>query len=165
MEKTERTHIYMRTHIYIGRCPDCEAIQTMISVVKGDDPAWVALEVGKAIMRGLVVEVMTDLDFCDKKPKLGGCHCKARKILARPSCAYCGEKIYRGDVLSESYLDGSIAIVHLHKECQKKMHDGDRHLFEEWGEGERPDSPEKEADRAAVEREAAIARGQLDLPL
>lgn len=156
---------YERTHVYMGRCPNCEAIQTMISVAKGEDPAWVALEVGKAIMRGLVVEVMTDLDFRDRQPKLGKCGCEARKILARPSCAYCGERIYRDDVLSENYLDGSIAIVHFHKECQKFMTDDDRNLFDGWGEGERPDSPDIGIDRAIAAREDSILSGQLEMPL
>lgn len=154
-----------RTHVYIGRCPDCEENQVMISVMRDDDMAWVALEVGRAIMRGLVVEVMTDLDFRDQRPKLGKCECEVRKILTRPSCAYCGEKIYREPVLSENYLDGSIAIVHLHKECQRFMTNDDRNLFEGWGEGERPDSPEKEADRAIAAREDAVRRGQLELGL
>lgn len=154
-----------RTHVYVATCPDCDAVLQMTSVVKGDDPAFVAMEVAKAIMRGLVVEVMTDLDFRDKRPGMGECSCRARMMSTRPSCAYCAGVIYKDGVIFENYVFGSIAIIHLHKDCYQKMQDEFDYQFIEFGGGERPDSPEKEADAARGAREMMIARGQMELPL
>lgn len=163
MEKPERTHVY------IGRCPDCEAALTMISVTKGDDPSWVALEVAQAIMRGLVVAVMTDLDFRDQRPQMGECNCKARMLEALPHCAYCGDPIYnhRDAVELSGYMQGSIAIYRLHPDCHRfiERDESGNWAAMDWGTGERPDSPEKAADALIAARAEAIRLGQMELPL
>ncbi len=162
-----------RTHVYIGRCPDCGEVVSITSAVEGWE-AGTAQSVAEGIASGYVVTAVTIQAYreMDPLPFPSGCTCENRRVI-RPCCISCGEMIVSTDeadtktFLSGDEMAGNFMQIHFHKDCWDALdYDADivNALLEwEWGSGERPDTDAAKWDRAILVEEKEVAAGQMRL--
>lgn len=156
-EKNDRT--------YIARCVDCGGTVGLLSASEGLSFRD-ALVVAKWVANGRDLATVNEEERTAVWESLLPlvCTCGAAHI-APHNCAYCGDPIFKNEVLREYSIENSgLAFCYLHPDCHEVV-DGEENCFdfESWMTFDRPDSEEAQADALIMARQAQIDAGQLDM--
>lgn len=163
----------VRNRIYIARCPSCDTVKMICTSVVGQEGST-AQSVGEAITRGLHVTSLAPEEYTPRAKEFFPDVCKPGCGHTRPlpTCSYCGGFIFADPVERVGELGASNFYMEtLHPDCAQTRHvedvdyDSDHHHPINWGNWERPDSPEAAADAAPQKRQEQIDSGQLEMPL